>query len=88
MEMLHTFFTSSPMAALFLSLALGYWIGNIKLGNFQLGGMAGTLLVALFILSSSFPGNPAIRGEERMRQPGTGCRPAVPADRAYPNCAQ
>ena len=37
------------MAALFLSLAIGYSIGRIKFGNFQLGGMAGTLLVAIVI---------------------------------------
>ena len=46
MELLHTFFQKIPMAALFLSLAVGYSIGKIKMGNFSLGGMAGTLLVA------------------------------------------
>jgi len=37
------------MAALFLAVAGGYWIGNIKIGKFQLGGMAGTLLAAVII---------------------------------------
>jgi len=32
-----------------LSLAIGYWIGKIKIGNFTLGGMAGTLLAAIVI---------------------------------------
>ena len=49
MELLHAFFQKIPMAALFLSVAIGYWIGNFKLGKFQLGGMAGTLLAAVFI---------------------------------------
>ena len=49
MELLHAFFQKIPMAALFLSLALGYWIGKIKIGNFTLGGMAGTLLAAIVI---------------------------------------
>jgi len=49
MELLHTFFQKIPMAALFLSLAIGYWIGKIRIGNFSIGGMAGTLLVAVII---------------------------------------
>jgi len=49
MELLHAFFQKIPMAALFLSLAIGYWIGKIKIGNFSLGGMAGTLLAAIVI---------------------------------------
>jgi uncharacterized transporter YbjL len=43
MEILHAFFHKSPIIALFLSLAIGYGIGNIKFGNFQLGGLAGLL---------------------------------------------
>jgi len=36
MELLHIFFQKIPMAALFLSVAIGYWIGNFKLSNFSL----------------------------------------------------
>ena len=35
--------------ALFLSLAIGYWIGKLKFGKFQLGGVAGSLLVAVVV---------------------------------------
>ena len=49
MELLHAFFQKIPMAALFLSVAIGYWLGKIKIGNFSLGGMAGTLLAAIVI---------------------------------------
>jgi putative transport protein len=49
MELLHSFFEKIPMAALFMSVAAGYWIGKFKIGNFSLGGMAGTLLVAVII---------------------------------------
>ncbi|MBC9130847.1 aspartate-alanine antiporter [Frischella sp. Ac48] len=38
---------SSPEILLFLSLSLGYLIGNIRIGKFQLGGVAGSLLVAV-----------------------------------------
>lgn len=39
----------SPELAIFASLALGYWIGVIKLGSFTLGTVTGTLLVAILI---------------------------------------
>jgi hypothetical protein len=41
MELLHAFFQKIPMAALFISVAIGYWIGKFKIGKFQLGGLAG-----------------------------------------------
>lgn len=37
----------SPEILLFLSLSLGYLIGSIRIGKFQLGGVAGSLLVAV-----------------------------------------
>ena len=49
MIFLHALFQQSPEAALFLALGLGYIVGNIKFGQFQLGGIAGTLLAALLI---------------------------------------
>lgn len=42
-------FKHSPEIALFLSLAIGYWIGKIQFGKFQLGGVAGSLLAAVVI---------------------------------------
>lgn len=42
-------FHQSPEIALFLSLAGGYAIGKIQSGKFQLGGVAGSLLVAVLI---------------------------------------
>ena len=38
-----------PELALFLSLAIGYWIGVVKVGSFSLGTVTGTLLVAILI---------------------------------------
>ncbi|MFP6556806.1 aspartate-alanine antiporter [Paraburkholderia sp. B3] len=40
---------SQPEIALFLSLALGYLIGSIKFGPISLGGVCGTLIVALVL---------------------------------------
>jgi len=61
MELLHTFFQKIPMAALFLSVAVGYWIGNFRIGNFSLGGMAGTLLVAVVIGQIGVPVDPVVK---------------------------
>lgn len=49
MSWIHSVLNQSPEVALFLSLALGYWIGKIQFGKFQLGGVAGSLLVAVII---------------------------------------
>ncbi|MRG57205.1 aspartate-alanine antiporter [Phyllobacterium sp. SYP-B3895] len=46
---LHEIFRQSPEIALFLSLAGGYAIGKVQFGKFQLGGVAGSLLVAVLI---------------------------------------
>lgn len=49
MELLHKLLTSEPLLALFITIAIGYLVGKIKLGNFVLGGIAGTLLVGVVI---------------------------------------
>ncbi|MGE6331646.1 aspartate-alanine antiporter [Stenotrophomonas sp. NPDC077659] len=49
MMWLHSVFSRSPEAAIFLTLALGYAIGKINFGRFQLGGVAGSLLVAVCV---------------------------------------
>jgi putative transport protein len=40
-------FLADPVIAIFLSLALGYLLGQLRVGTVQLGGICGTLLVAL-----------------------------------------
>ncbi|MEN8199999.1 MAG: aspartate-alanine antiporter [Thermodesulfobacteriota bacterium] len=49
MEMLISLLTESPILPLFLAIAIGYGVGKIRVGQFQLGGLAGTLLVAIAI---------------------------------------
>lgn len=49
MTSLTQFLASRPEVALFLALALGHLIGRLKVGPVQLGGICGTLIVALVI---------------------------------------
>jgi len=49
MDLLHRLITAEPLLALFVTIALGYLVGKIKIGSFVLGGVAGTLLVGVII---------------------------------------
>ena len=40
---------ANPFMALFLALFFGYLIGKFKVGKFELGGIAGTLIAAVVI---------------------------------------
>lgn len=40
---------SAPELAIFLALAIGFWIGALKLGSISLGSVTGTLLVGVLI---------------------------------------
>ncbi|WP_244807737.1 MULTISPECIES: aspartate-alanine antiporter [Caballeronia] len=47
--MIWTLLAAHPEIALFSSLAIGYLVGSVKLGPIQLGGVCGTLVVALIL---------------------------------------
>lgn len=49
MNIIHQLFDLSPFIALFITLSLGYLVGKITIGNFVLGGVAGTLLMGVLI---------------------------------------
>lgn len=49
MDLIHHILKAAPETALFVSLFLGYVIGHIKIRGFSLGGVAGSLIVALII---------------------------------------
>ena len=42
-------FQQYPELAIFLTLALGYWVGSLKLGKFNLGSVTGVLLAGILI---------------------------------------
>lgn len=43
------FLQTYPQIVIFLSIAIGYWIGRLKIFGFNLGSTAGVLLTALFL---------------------------------------
>ncbi|MFC9898343.1 aspartate-alanine antiporter [Nocardia sp. NPDC127579] len=49
MHAIKTFLQDTPEVALFLCLALGYAVGKIRIWKLSLGGVAGTLIVAIFV---------------------------------------
>jgi putative transport protein len=51
----------NPELALFLALALGFLVGRLRLGNFSLGPVLGTLLAAVLIGQSGVTLAPAVR---------------------------
>lgn len=61
MDWLHDIFKHSPEIALFLSLAVGYRIGQIHFGKFQLGGVAGSLLVAVVVSQVGVTVDPGVK---------------------------
>lgn len=50
-----------PEVALFLALALGHLIGMLKVGPIQLGGVCGTLIVALILGQSGVRLDPDLK---------------------------
>lgn len=60
-NMLHGILAHSPEIALFFSLFVGYWIGKIRFGSFQLGGVAGSLLVAVIVSQVGVSIDPGVK---------------------------
>ena len=46
--LIHTF-RDNPELAIFLTLALGFWLGNLKFGKFSLGVVTSTLLAGVLV---------------------------------------
>ena len=61
MELIKHLFTAQPLIALFITIALGYFVGKLKIGTFVLGGIAGTLLVGVVIGQLGVAINPGIK---------------------------
>ncbi|MDE4740301.1 MULTISPECIES: aspartate-alanine antiporter [Klebsiella pneumoniae complex] len=62
MIFIHSIFQMSPEIALFIALALGAWIGKFKFGKFQLGGVAGALIVSVILSQFGITIDDGIKG--------------------------
>ena len=60
-ETIREMLSSNPVMLLFLVLAIGFLIGGIRFGNFQLGSVAGVLIAGLLFGHLGFESNPAIQ---------------------------
>ena len=49
MEWIVKTFQQYPELAIFLTLALGYWVGSLKFGKFSLGAVTGVLLAGVLV---------------------------------------
>lgn len=49
MELFQWLAGQSPLIYLFVAVALGYLVGKLKVGNFVLGGIAGTLIIGVIL---------------------------------------
>jgi AspT/YidE/YbjL antiporter-like protein len=49
MDWIVTTLREYPEAAIFLALALGYWVGGLRIGTFSLGSVTGTLVMGVLI---------------------------------------
>jgi putative transport protein len=61
MDLIKHLFTEQPLVALFITIALGYLVGKLRIGTFVLGGVAGTLLVGVIIGQFGVAINPGIK---------------------------
>ncbi|MCK5701831.1 MAG: hypothetical protein KAI29_11785, partial [Cyclobacteriaceae bacterium] len=59
--MLYQQITNNPILLLFLVLAIGFVIGNAKIGSFQLGSVAGVLIGGLLLGNFGFKSSPEIQ---------------------------
>lgn len=61
MKAIQALFVDQPLVALFITIALGYLLGKLKVGTFVLGGIAGTLIVGVLIGQLGITLDPAIK---------------------------
>ena len=60
-NVLRDLISGDPVLLLFLVLGIGYLIGGVRFGSFELGPVAGVLLAGLLLGNFGFEGSPAIQ---------------------------
>src|SRR5262245_62060302 len=61
MDWFVTSLRENPELAIFLTLALGFVLGRVRLGTFSLGNVVGTLLAGVLVGQLEIPVNPLVK---------------------------
>lgn len=61
MDAVHSILKDAPTLAIFLTVAVGFFIGRLTIGQFVLGGIAGTLLAGVAIGQIGIDVDPALK---------------------------
>ena len=61
MESFYDIVRSKPELAIFLTLAIGFYVGSLKIGGFSIGSVVGVLMTGLVIGQLGVPISPAIK---------------------------
>src|SRR5258707_6272075 len=61
MQPFYDILRKNPELAIFLTLAIGFYIGRLKVGGFSIGSVTGVLLTGLAIGQLGIPISPAIK---------------------------
>src|SRR6478735_6435435 len=49
MEWMKALLAEYPEMGVYLALGIGYWVGSLRIGNFSLGGVTGSLLAGMLL---------------------------------------
>ena len=61
MQPFHDLLRNNPELAIFLTLAIGFYLGRLKIGGFSMGSVVGVLMTGLVIGQIGIPISPAIK---------------------------
>ncbi|MCP4090114.1 MAG: aspartate-alanine antiporter [Gammaproteobacteria bacterium] len=61
MEFIKGLFTAAPLLSLFITVAIGYFVGKLKIGRFVLGGIAGTLITGVVVGQLDVPVDSSVK---------------------------
>ena len=61
MQPFHDLLRNNPELAIFLTLAIGFYVGRLKIGGFSMGSVVGVLMTGLVIGQLGIPISPAIK---------------------------
>ncbi|MDE5882115.1 MAG: aspartate-alanine antiporter, partial [Muribaculaceae bacterium] len=61
MEWIIEIFRQNPVIPIFLTLGLGFWLGNLRIKSFSLGPVTATLIVGVLIGQMNIPMSDSVK---------------------------